>query len=235
MARRLDGGDQRWEALGSVRTHPAGDGNRLRDPHPPSGRERTRSFPQPNVDRTGTHQGLDFTKHTHTHTHPALLQLTHKHTRTHSTSKNHEAPLLELSVTAALMAFWIKYGFLKVNGSTWMCLISNVDYFISENCILWRKYKSIYEIWFCLVDRIDRLVFTSGSCHAQSCHRLSSCCCQWWVELRANSTSTPCFASVSPPPANLITCHINLPVVEWGEPAILESRGNRVHRTPTTT
>lgn len=146
--------------------------------------------PDRNAPRTGLYQ---------THTHPALLQLTHKHTRTHSTSKNHEAPLLELSVTAALMAFWIKYRFLKVNGSTWMCLISNVDYFISENCILWRKYKSIYEVWFCLVDRIDRLVFTSGSCHAQSCHRLSSCCCQWWVNLRANSTSTPCFASFFPP------------------------------------
>lgn len=65
-----------------------------------------------------------------------------------------------------------------------MCLISNVDYFISEKCILWRKYKSIYEIWFSLVVRLDELVLNSASCRTQSCHRLARC--QSWVELRAN-------------------------------------------------
>ncbi|KAI3367911.1 hypothetical protein L3Q82_026741, partial [Scortum barcoo] len=41
--------DQRREALGSVRTHPAGDGDRLRDPHPPPGGQRPRSLPEPSV------------------------------------------------------------------------------------------------------------------------------------------------------------------------------------------
>lgn len=49
MARRLDGGDQRWQTLSSVRTHPAGNRDRLWDPHTTPWGKWPRLFLEPNV------------------------------------------------------------------------------------------------------------------------------------------------------------------------------------------
>lgn len=89
-------------------------------------------------------QGLDFPDTDTQH-----LWFLHLHTRAHThmthtdrhTHLNHEVPLLELSLTVAPIVLWIKYWFLKLNGSTWMCHISNVDRFISE------KLCPLKEIW----------------------------------------------------------------------------------------
>lgn len=62
-----------------------------------------------------------------------------------------------------------------------MCLIEDVDALLVKVFILWRKYKSIYEIWFCLINQ------------AQFGWLL-------WVELRANLMNAAHFTSCRPRP-----------------------------------
>ena len=86
----------------------------------------------------------------------------HTQTLAHTQLKQ-EAPVLELSATVALIVLYIKYRFLKLNGSTWMCLISNVDCFIGENCTLGWNIRIFRRFGFTYI----RLILTSRSCRPE--------------------------------------------------------------------
>lgn len=123
MARRLDGGDQRREAVGPVWTHSTGNRDWLRNPDPPAGGQRPCSFPEPNVEL--------IKEQTCPYSHPAHLG----HTPLLTLKQE-----LELSVTVALIDLWVKNWFVSSNESTWMCLIT-------RHSLHWRKGRRCEDIY----------------------------------------------------------------------------------------